>query len=133
MQQLKNKRTQDKIFKKVKILSILTSAFMLFLITEFAYNNFIKDKSLFINPLSSQSSNKLGDFLNQRNIPYKNLEEGSNYYVLELDQGQIVIISKNKDIGEQLSSLQLIQSRLKIEGRDFKSLDMRFAQPVIKQ
>jgi hypothetical protein len=132
MPQIKTNRRQDKFFKKVKIVS-LTFCFLLILASGvIIYQNFIQSKPLFLSPLSNKAHTQIETYLKNKNIKYQHLEEYPNYYVLQLQTGESVIVSKNKDIAEQLSSLQLIQSRLKIEGKEFKSLDMRFAQPVIK-
>lgn len=134
MPQIKTKRKQNKILKRVKIVSLLASFLVLFAIAELIYKNLVIGKPLYLDPISGSSSNsKIADALYKRNIDYRNINEGSNYFVLELSRGEVVIISKNKDIAQQLSSLQLIQSRLKIEGKEFKSLDLRYAQPVVKQ
>lgn len=50
---------------------------------------------------------------------------------LEIDSGGEVILSLNKDILTQISSLQLTIAHLTIEGRRFKNLDFRFDKPVI--
>jgi hypothetical protein len=132
MPQINTKRKQKKIFKKIKIISLLASFFVLFAIADLIYQNFVKEKKLFLDPRSEKfSSSQIEESLSKKNVVYKNIEEGSSYYVLELNKGEIVILSKNKSIDQQLSSLQLIQNRLKIEGKEFKSLDMRYAQPVI--
>lgn len=49
----------------------------------------------------------------------------------KLDSGGEVIFAKNKAINSQIASLQLLLSRLTIEGKKLKSLDFRFASPVV--
>ena len=52
-------------------------------------------------------------------------------YVVVLPEGGEVVLSANKSFEEQISSLQLISSRLTIEGKRFSRLDFRFNKPVI--
>jgi hypothetical protein len=47
-----------------------------------------------------------------------------------IDNGEVILSSK-KDIGSQLSSLQLMLARLTIEGKKLKVLDFRFDNPVV--
>lgn len=129
----KRDRKTEKLLKKIKTLSFLACLLMLFAIGEVLYRNFLSEKALFISPLSGKPGNQLEVSLNKKNIEYSKLDEYPSYYIITLKAGEAVTVSKNKNIDQQLSSLQLIQSRLKIEGKDFKSLDLRFAQPVIVQ
>lgn len=48
-----------------------------------------------------------------------------------LSQGGNVIFSLEKPLDQQMSSLQLIISRLTIEGKGFTRIDFRFNDPVI--
>ncbi|MCL5010179.1 MAG: hypothetical protein M1289_01080 [Patescibacteria group bacterium] len=52
-------------------------------------------------------------------------------YIVTIARNKEVIFSKNFNLSKQVSSLQLIQSRLTIEGEDFTRLDFRFSNPVI--
>ena len=52
-------------------------------------------------------------------------------YMVSLTDGGTVIMSSNKDLVEQARSLQIILSRLTIEGKRFKTLDFRFDKPVV--
>lgn len=46
--------------------------------------------------------------------------------------GSLVLLDSSKNLAEQLSSLQLITNRFRIEGRKFEYLDLRFQKPVVK-
>lgn len=67
-----------------------------------------------------------------------NLKPESYFYINESDievgfQGNLkVIISKTKSLESQLTSLQLIVKRFRIEGRRIKKIDLRFKNPVIE-
>jgi hypothetical protein len=69
--------------------------------------------------------------LAQRSIAYTGITAGSeDATILVQDQGD-VIISTEKDVSKQISSLQLILTRLTMEGKHFAKLDLRFDKPVI--
>ena len=51
--------------------------------------------------------------------------------IVELENEGVVILSSKKDIRSQISSLQLILSRLTIEGKKLKILDFRYDNPVV--
>lgn len=46
--------------------------------------------------------------------------------------GSFIIMDSSISLEEQLSSLQLITNRFRIEGRKFEYLDLRFQKPVVK-
>lgn len=50
---------------------------------------------------------------------------------VRFNNGQLVIFSTEKEIIAQLDSLQYILSRAKMEGREIRKIDLRFAKPVI--
>jgi len=69
--------------------------------------------------------------LNEKRIEFKKItqEEGAVRVILKDDSE--VIFSSKKDIGTQVSSLQLTLSRLTIDGKKLKIIDFRFSNPVI--
>lgn len=56
----------------------------------------------------------------------------NNKVVLKLSDGSLILLDSNSNIEEQLSSLQIITNRFRIEGRKFEYLDLRFQKPVVK-
>ena len=50
---------------------------------------------------------------------------------VELKDGGKVIFSSKKDLKKQITSLQLVLSRLTIEGKKLKILDFRYDNPVV--
>ena len=56
---------------------------------------------------------------------------GENSYSIQLPDGQLAIVTKNKPLSSQIASLQVIYNRLTMEGKRFKKLDLRFSKPVI--
>jgi hypothetical protein len=100
---------------------------------EFLYFNL--SKISVISPLAESKTSKLVNLENQ--LTKKKISYGSaiassdgSFIVKLIDQGEVILSSK-KDIGSQLSSLQLILSSLTIEGRKLKILDFRFDNPVV--
>lgn len=87
-------------------------------------------------PIDSQTSDpfklQLSEMLKEQNIPFTDISvyvDGT--VVVTLVNKSTVVLSKAKDLSEQVSSLQLIYSRLTIEGKEFSRLDLRFENPVI--
>lgn len=52
--------------------------------------------------------------------------------VMGMKGGEMVITESNGDIEKEMSSLQLIINRFRIEGRKVDYIDLRFGKPVIK-
>jgi len=111
------------------ILGLVLVAFALFL------ELFFDKKPLYINPLSSNqnsTNSSIEKKLKDKKIEYSLVATFGDYaYSVTLLSGNEVIIDAKKDIDTQLSSLQLILSQLKIDGRIFKRLDFRYQKPVI--
>ena len=79
----------------------------------------------------SQNSN-LEILLTKAKISFVSISKSPDYYTVTLSDGGQVIISSKKELTLQISSLQLMLSRLTIEGKRIKSLDFRFDKPIIK-
>ena len=88
-----------------------------------------------LNPLSRDQTSagiKITEMLKKKNIPYKRVATSKDLtYKIILSKDSEVIIDPKKDIELQLSSLQLILKRLKIEGKTFRRLDFRYQKPII--
>lgn len=70
--------------------------------------------------------------LKSKSIVYESVtRETSNRYKIILEGNGEVFISPEKGVTEQLSSLQVILSRLTMEGKKFKRLDLTYDRPVI--
>lgn len=92
---------------------------------------FISTRTFFVSPLArveSSNNSNLENLLSKNNIPFVKIE---NNTVFLRDQGVVYLDSK-KNLASQISSLQLILSRLTIEGKKFKKLDLRFDKPIIE-
>lgn len=100
-----------------------------------SFTAFLERPEAPLSPLSKDQSSinsKIEKGLRDKKIPHIGIEtlKDLNYQIL-LDNKSQVIIDSKKDIGLQLSSLQLILTQLKIEGKSFKRLDFRYQKPVI--
>lgn len=99
------------------------------------YLAFLQKTPVFLNPLSKDqisTGTKIQKILKEKKISYKSLATSKDLtYRIVLDKDSEVIIDPKKSIEGQLSSLQLILSQLKIEGKMLKRLDFRFQKPII--
>jgi|SRR5579885_626390 len=86
--------------------------------------------------LSQQEKNEekiavLEKMLRDKQITFSKVTLSSSGYTITLPDNSQVLLSTSKDLTLQVSSLQFIISRLTMEGRAFKRLDLRFDKPVI--
>ncbi len=136
MFQRKRQFKKEKAKKRFKLtLMILFFLLIILILTEFFYLNFYSPRSNFISPIAKNSKSSLGSLeskFEEKKISYTKMSASSDgSFIVKLSGGGEVILSSKKDIGSQLSSLQLILSRLTIEGKRLKSLDFRFDNPVV--
>ncbi len=142
-------RRNKNVIRKIKICIFLT--FLLSIGIFFGYEKFFTKRYDFLSPISSfqtnvptfyptnNSLNKNKDIslletlLKKSAISYESIGVSSQEAALlvVLKDEENVIISRNKDLKEQISSLQLILSRFTIEGKKFSRLDFRFERPVV--
>jgi hypothetical protein len=125
---------KDKFKGRIKIVFIILVILLIVSIgLEYIYFNFVQ--STFISPLAKTKLSKLTSFedeLAKKHIPFSRVVVNSDgsYTVNLIDNGEVILSSK-KDIGSQLASLQLMLTRLTIEGKKLKVLDFRFDIPVV--
>lgn len=135
-----HRQVRNKSNKKLFLFSLIASICLFLGLLGFYMVSKLLHSQPFISPLSGNSSeqsptadiNSLKDILKEKNIPFYSVlltDEGS--YIVTLPTGQEVIFSKNKPFTMQVSSLQLVMSRLTIEGKRFMRLDFRFNNPII--
>ena len=127
------KQKKEKIRKKLAAVLVLFG--LIIASVSLFYTVFFKTDPLYISPLSKDQSpgiSKIEKILKEKKIHYESLSVSEDLtYKVKLDQKSEVIIDPKKDAYEQLSSLQLILSQLKIEGKAFKRLDFRYQKPII--
>jgi hypothetical protein len=128
------KKEQSKYKYKVFFIAIFVIA--LFILTgEYLLLNFSFGSVNLISPIAKENRSKLLTLqavLDKKQIQYASfsLNSDGSYSVL-LKDGSEIILSEKKDLNSQLASLQLILSRLTIEGKKLKKLDFRFDNPVV--
>lgn len=110
-------------------LGLLIIALMLFFLA------FLEKEDPIINPLSKDQTS-IGKIitgeLKEKKILYKELETTKDLkYKIKFENNAEAIIDPKKNIYEQITSLQLILSQLKIEGKAFKRLDFSYQKPII--
>ena len=132
MLQTKKTKKQNRRKRILVFIFFLGYISLFLLLTGFVWVEKLFPKASLISPVSTQSQKSLGAILDKKNISYESVEKLDGYYLVKIKDGGEVLISDKKDLTEQVSSLQLIVSRLKIEGKKFKRLDFRFDRPVIK-
>jgi len=128
----KTAKLRNKILRKIILLLFLLIFLSLFVV--FRNLEFLTNKNSIISPLSKTTSKnaQLEELLLSENIPFSKINVASDSsFIVHLQEGGEVNISAKKGLPEQVSSLQLILSRLTIEGKKFKFLDLRFEKAVI--
>ncbi len=97
---------------------------------------FISPLPIFGSPLPSNEDQHLKKIiqtkLKEYAIQYESISiPKKSLFVIKLSDGGEVLLTSKKDIILQLSSLQVIYSRLTMEGKKFRRLDMRYDKPII--
>lgn len=115
-------------------------SFVLFVLLVFLYYlKILEKKNIFISPVSKQNQdlqtehvNTINSILKEKHMAFTSVfpyEENS--YLIKLMSGEEILLAGNKSLVEQVSSLQLILSRLTIEGKRVSRVDFRFDTPVL--
>lgn len=80
---------------------------------------------------SVPSLEKLGE---EKNIRFDSIRESSNSAVIiaKIKEGPDVYFSSAKDAKFQMDSLQIILSKLTIDNKEPKLIDMRYTRPIVK-
>lgn len=94
---------------------------------------FVSNKPLFISPLGEVKIDKtlVEKSLKNRNILFFEVILSDYAYLINIPNNGQVRLDLNKDIDEQISSLQRILKELTIVGKSFKNIDFRFEEPII--
>ena len=133
---IKKRKIKTRLFQQIKLFLIaLMGIFIFFGVVYLIFFFLFPQKQLFISPLALQKNvnrNQIDDLLEKSGIAFTSVENAKDStYLVNLKDGGQVIITQNKNVQNQISSLQLILSRLTIEGKRFKSLDFRYDKPVV--
>jgi hypothetical protein len=94
---------------------------------------FTSRKPLFISPLGKTNIDKahVEKNLKEKKILFTEVSLSDYSYLVNIKDNGQVRLSQEKDINDQISSLQKILNQLTIEGKPFKSIDFRFSEPII--
>ena len=128
-----NIRRAHKVRKKLFWYSLFLLFLGLLIVSYYIFNFF--NRSLFVSPLAEGGSQSLDleKKLKDAKIPFSSIDYSSDSsYVITDSLGHKIMISSEKNIDSQISSLQRILRELTIEGRPFKSIDFRFEKPVVE-
>jgi hypothetical protein len=132
-------RNRKKLFTKVGIIVAL-------IVISVGSGYFIADKFFvkhgYISPLAkipfidktTQEENDkefLKTSLAKQHLEVEKIVIEQNIYKITIKNGPELLLSTKKDLNDQISSLQFILSRLTMEGKRVKSLDIRFDKPVV--
>lgn len=127
-------------FIKTFIFSFVLSFFLFIVISGLYLFQIYPQKKISLSPLpkadvksgTTANINTLEKLLKQKNISFSFLTPvDEQSFLVGISSGEEVIFSQNKSLDTQVSSLQLIMSRLTIEGKRASRLDFRFDKPVI--
>ena len=77
------------------------------------------------------SSVNVKKLLKEGNIMFSKVTLSGLVYLIDIPNNGQVSLSSQKDMASQISSLQRILRQLTIEGKQFKSIDFRFNEPII--
>lgn len=122
--------------KGIKVI-LITILFIGLIVTFFTYLyiNFYINTYGFISPLSINKDSllvRVEEGLEKQNISFGKVTTNSDGSLsVKLKDESEIIFSSKKSVTSQITSLQLMLSRLTIEGKKLKSLDFRFDNPVV--
>lgn len=70
--------------------------------------------------------------LQKAGVTYEGVYSASqSAYIVKQKEGQEIILTSSKDIKMQVATLQLILSKLTIEGKTLSRVDLRFDKPIV--
>jgi hypothetical protein len=120
-------------YSKVKFAAYLLILIILGIAAFFLNNFLISKKPLFISPIGKINIDKpyVEKVLKNNKILFTKISLVDYSFLVDIkDNGQIRF-ALDKNIEEQVSSLQKILNQLTIEGKTFKSIDFRFSEPIV--
>ncbi len=123
---------RQRTFKK-KIITCIFLLALFFLFYSF-YSFFFSRKVLFVSPMGKSNSDrtKVEKILRDKNILFSQVFVlADSSYMINISDNVQVRLSSQKNIDNQISSLQRILRELTIEGKSFKNIDFRFSEPII--
>lgn len=136
---LLQKLMRHKFERRIAIYWVVFSFVLFILLVFFYYLKILEKKNIFISPVSKQHIeqqtehiNTITGVLREKHLAFSSVFPfDQNSYLIKLVSGEEVLLTASKSLVEQVSSLQLILSRLTIEGKRVSRVDFRFNTPVL--
>ncbi|HSX40277.1 MAG TPA: hypothetical protein VLF68_01550 [Candidatus Saccharimonadales bacterium] len=128
-----NRKTKKTVRKWIAIICCSLVLLILAGVGAFLYFNRTMHliSALALAKATTPGSQMLAKELEKSGVAFSSVTQSGDWYDIELPNSAKVLFSTRKSIQEQIASLQLVTSRLTIEGKKFSILDFRFAKPVI--
>lgn len=131
----KNRKRKNKKYFKFLTFIFLFTGILLLAVSLFILNSYLFFGKPLISPIGKSFTKPENNFMSllknaKINVSSFSVATDSSYMVSLVDNGT-VIFNPSKNLDMQVRSLQIILSRLTIEGKRFKSLDFRFDKPVV--
>lgn len=123
---------RQKNFKKKIVVYILLMGIIGYAM--FFLNSFISSKKpLYISPIGRVNTDKtyVEKLLKDNKILFSEVTMSDYSYLVDIRNNGQIRLSQDKNISQQIASLQRILIQLTIEGKLFKSIDFRFSEPII--
>lgn len=126
-----NPRRQKYLKRKLVVFILLLG--ILGCSTFFLNTFFASREPLYISPVGGAKVNQqqVEKILKENKILFTKVTLLDNSCLIDIQNNGQVRISQDKDIVQQIDSLQKILLELTIVGKPFKSIDLRFSQPII--
>ena len=131
----KNRKRKNRKYLKFVSITFMLAGLLMLAVSFFILNSYLIFKNPVLSPIGKSFTKPENNFISllknaKINISGFSVTTDSSYMVLLVDNGN-VIFDPSKNLDMQVRSLQIILSRLTIEGKRFKSLDFRFDKPVV--
>lgn len=125
------KRVKTAFFLLVVLLIISTFGFLVRIYRQVEFPPFGEEKIL--KPISGGGSaeNELAQEFKKADLRIISVSITGEKEIEASISGGTKVIFKTEEIGQQVSSLQLMLTRFKIEGRIPKKIDLRFEKPIV--
>src|SRR5258706_6517709 len=135
----KIRRKANTFIKKSFLYLCLTSIFFILLVQ--ISQSFPQRPSIVLSPLGMVHKNtsspntlkaQIAELLDKNALQYQSIDIQRDSSVLVIMQNNAqVFLSTQKDLSQEIASLQLTIAHLTIEGKSFSRLDFRFDRPII--
>lgn len=125
--------------KRIVVFWFLCSVIFFIILASFYSIRLYEKKKTFVSPIpkynaeaQTEQINMLSALLKEKNFVFSGVFPFDiESYIVKLMSGEEIFFSRNKPFEDQVSSLQLVLSRLTIEGKRVSRIDFRFNTPVL--